>query len=499
MDGRPNPQPPSLGRKRPYSERSGARDTHGGSTLSAALRGKGPSSGRIAGWGVSLLFVVGLMLSIPFAHVAQAAGYVAADTAGSVSGVLVNGTHSNAAVAHQSVTLQAVVRGKAQDVSSTMSDGAGHFSFSGLDTTGETTYAVYSTFQGGVFPSSAITFDTGNTQQVTLTVYDVTSSDAALRIGVANVLINSQTDSNKLKGLAPVGEFLTFVNSGNMAYVGSVTPANSKPMNLLRFSLPDGATNLALGAGFAGVQIVQVGTGFGAQATVPPGKSQFAFAYDVAYSGTGYTFQYKAEYPTDRVAVLVAPTIGIDARDFAADAPISAGGLRYQALHRDALKHDDHASFRLTRLPLPGEDPVIDLPHLALVGSLLALLLALALGLYLRRGDLAVALGLIPPVGHMSPARVAKAALAERVTERKRLLRALLALDARHDAGTLTDAQYQRRRDETRAALRALLDDQGQQPGAAKQQRNTTTTSRDGQPQDAEVEQQSQALSGERR
>lgn len=243
-----------------------------------------------------------------------------------------------------------------------------------------------------------------------------------------------------------------------------------------------------------------VGTGFGAQATVPPGKSQFAFAYDAAYSGTGYTFQYKAEYPTDRVAVLAVPSIGVDARDFTADAPISAGGVQYQALHRDALKHDDLASFRLTRLPLPGEDPVVDLPHLAVIGTILALLLALLLGMYLRRGDLAVAFGLIPPAKQVSPARVAKATLAEREAERKRLLRALLALDARHDAGTLSDAEYQRRRDETRASLRALLDDQTQQPRATKQQRNAPAAAeRDAQPQDAEVGQQSQALTGERR
>ncbi|MGZ3680667.1 MAG: hypothetical protein ACXWQR_19410 [Ktedonobacterales bacterium] len=464
-------------------------------------RRKGQYSRRIAASGVSLLFIVGLMLSVTFAHTAQAAGAVAADTAGSVSGVLVNGTHGNAVVPHQGVTLQAVVRGKAQDVATTTSDGAGHFSFSGLDTTGETTYAVYSMFQGGTFPSAAITFDTGNTQQVTLTVYDVTTSDAALRIGVANILINSQTESNKLKGTVPVGEFLTFVNSGNTAYVGSVTPANGKPMNLLRFSLPNGATNLALGAGFAGVQIVQVDTGFGAQATVPPGKSQFAFAYDVTYSGTDYTFQYKAEYPTDRVAVLAVPSVGVDARDFTADSSVAAGGVQYQALHRDAMKHDDLASFRLTRLPLPGEDPVIDVPHLAVVGTILALLLALALGLYLRRGDLAVALGLIPPAKRVSPARVAKVTLAERETERKRLLRALLALDARHDAGTLSDAEYQRRRDETRASLRVLLDDQTQQPRATKQQSvvQAATTKQYEQPQDIEAGQQSQALTGERR
>ncbi|MGZ3638614.1 MAG: hypothetical protein ACXVCX_12345, partial [Ktedonobacterales bacterium] len=139
--------------------------------------------------------------------------------------------------------------------------------------------------------------------------------------------------------------------------------------------------------------------------------------------------------------------------------------------------------------------------HLAVVGTLLALLLALALGLYLRRGDLAVALGLIPPAKRVSPARVAKATLAERETERKRLLRALLALDARHDAGTLSDAEYQRRRDETRASLRALLDDQTQQPRATKQQSvvQAATTKQYEQPQDIEAGQQSQALTGERR
>ena len=45
---------------------------------------------------------------------------------------------------------------------------------------------------------------------------------------------------------------------------------------------------------------------------------------------------------------------------------------------------------------MPGEQPDLDQRQLLILGAVLALLLALLIGFYLRRGNLAVALGLLP-------------------------------------------------------------------------------------------------------
>lgn len=390
--------------------------------------------------------------SAPTAHAAAFRG----NTAGSISGTVENGTHGNATLTGQTVTLQASVNnGKVQNAASTTTDTQGHFSFTGLDTSGDTIYALDTRFQGGDFNSGALSFDSGAVQQANLTVYDTTSSDAALSVSVATILFS---EPNKKAGLIHLGEFVSFKNSGKTAFVGSTAPANGMPMGLLRFSLPDGATNLTVDQGFANSQIIQVPTGFGATTTVPPGSTQFAFAYDVPYTSTAYPFQYKPEYATSQVVVLVPTDMLTDARDFTAKPPVDALGQKYQLLEADNVKSGTQLSTRIWDLPLPGEQPDLDFRLLFAFAGVLALALAALLGLYVKRGNLAIALGLLPASAFEPKTAASRTQVRQqRDVERKRLLKALLALDNQHAAGNVDAAHYERRRLELRGKLKALL------------------------------------------
>lgn len=416
--------------------------------------------------GLSLLGMA--LASAPAMH---AAG-LHADTSGSITGAVVNGTHGNAPVTGQVVTLQASVNhAKTQDVSTATTDASGHFSFTGLDASGASVYQLVAQYQSGEFTSGAITFDSGAAQQVTLSVYDTTTSDAALKVSVATVLFSQP---NKQAGTIPVGEFISFTNSGTSAFVGSTAPANGMPMGLLRFALPDGATNLTVGQGFADTQAIQVGTGFGATATVPPGTTQFAFTFDVPYTGTDYVFHYKAEYPTDSVVVLVPTNMLTDARDFTAKPPVDALGEKYQLLQASNLKGGTQLATRLWGLPQAGEQADLDYRWLLALAGLLALLLAGLLALYLKRGNLAVALGLLPPAALAAgsvDAETTTAADDERrrrahEAERTRLLESLLTLENRYAGGALDSASYERRRVELRGRLKALLGESSASPDA---------------------------------
>lgn len=401
--------------------------------------------------------------SVPTAHAAT----LRTNTAGSISGTVENGTHGNASVSGQSVTLQASVNnGKAQNVASTTTDAHGHFSFAGLDTSGDTVYALDAQFQGGDFNSGALSFDSGATQQANLTVYDTTSSDAALSVSVATILFS---EPNKKAGLIHVGVFVGFKNSGKTAFVGSTAPANGMPMGLLRFSLPAGATNLTVDQGFANSQVIQVATGFGATTTVPPGSTQFAFAYDVPYTGTDYVFQYKPEYATSQVVVLVPTDMLTDARDFTAKPPVDALGQKYQLLEADNVKSGTQLSTRIWDLPLAGEQPDLDFRLLFAFAGVLALVLAVLLGLYVKRGNLAIAFGLLPASAFEPRASANRTqARQQREAERKRLLKALLTLDNQHAAGTVDAAHYEGRRMELRGKLKALLLAEGEHAETAE-------------------------------
>lgn len=399
------------------------------------------------------LLALGALLALAGAGpVALAAPLHALDN-GAIAGVVVNGSHGNAPVGGLKVTLHALVLNHSQDAGTATTDSQGRFAFSGLDTTGKTTYEVAAPFQGGTFYSQPVDFTNGTSQQTTVTVFDTTTSDAALSIASATILLSQPKVA---EGLIPVAELVTFDNTGTAAYAGSLNAVDGK-MSVVRFSLPDGATNLTLGAGFGEVQAAQVGSGFGAGATLPPGKSTFAFAFDAPYSGTTYAFTFKAQYPLDKL-VLLAPTgMHVSAPSFAARPAITANGQQLQLWEASGLAANATAGFRLTGLAEAGVDPTLPFGPLLALGLALAALLALLLVVFLRRGSLALVDGQ-PRRSRQRRARTAEKARVEAaVAERKRLLQTLLDLDARHTAGKLDDATYGRERAALRASLRELL------------------------------------------
>ncbi|HKB47696.1 MAG TPA: hypothetical protein VKC57_08370, partial [Ktedonobacterales bacterium] len=195
-------------------------------------------------------------------------------------------------------------------------------------------------------------------------------------------------------------------------------------------------------------------------ATVPPGKSQFAFVFDLPYSSTQYLLDYKTEYPTAQVAVLAPVDMRTAGADFVAQPSVTALGQQYDLYTRDNVAGSVHLHLQLIGLPLPGERPDLDFTQLLALGGALALLLALLLALYVRRGDLAQALGL-PPGSAVALAAATPAqsggSVQEREAERKRLLKALLALENAHAADSISTADYEARAGRTRATLRGLL------------------------------------------
>ncbi|HEU5439413.1 MAG TPA: hypothetical protein VFU88_08995 [Ktedonobacterales bacterium] len=400
------------------------------------------------------LLALGVLLALAGAGPVALAAPLRPLDDGAIAGVVVNGAHGNAPVSGLKVTLHALVLNRSQDAGTATTDAQGRFAFSGLDTSGKTTYEIAAPFDGGTFYSQALDLSNSVSLQATVTVFDTTTSDAALRVASATILLSQPKVA---AGLIPVAELVTFDNTGATAYAGSLTPTNGK-MSVVRFSLPDGATNLTLGAGFGEVQAAQVGTGFGAGATLPPGKSTFAFAFDAPYTGTGYAFTYKAEYPLDKL-VLLAPTgMRVNAPGFDARPTITANGQQLQLWEVSGLTASATATFRLTGLAEAGVDPTLPFGPLLALGLALAALLALLLVVFLRRGSLDFAASQ-PARGQRRRARTSAKARAEAVgtTAHKRLLQALLDLDARHTAGKLDDATYRRERTALHTSLRDLL------------------------------------------
>jgi hypothetical protein len=369
-----------------------------------------------------------------------------------ISGIVVNGTHNNTPLADQQVTLQDVSGDNPRDIALSTSDVNGRFSFEHISDTGSAIYRVTTSFQGGYFISAPLPLAQIPSGGLTLSVYDVSHSAATLRILSATALFREPRPVN---GLIGVAELFTFQNESATAFVGTTDPVDGQPMGLLRFALPAGATNITLGKGFDGAQAAQVPAGFGANATVPPGQTQFAFVFDLPYTGTSYTFPLKVVYPAEKLTALVPQDITVQPVDFSDKGPITTSGSQYHLLEHDALDANAQAQLSLDGLPKPGTPATLDTRLLTIFAGLLALLLALLAGLYIRLGDLAAVFGLAPvaPTKRRTKSRAASPHEGERTA----LLRQLLTLEQARAKGKLDAEAYRREEATTRDQLKALL------------------------------------------
>lgn len=397
-----------------------------------------------------------LMLAFAFVALAPVAFAHAAAT-GSITGVVANGTHQNARLAGQKVILQRTDGNATQDIATTVTDGDGGFHFGNLPIDANAMYAAYTTFQGGQFSSQTVKLDSDTPAALQLTVYDTTNDDANLRVSVATLLVRQPRPVN---GLIGIGEIVTIENTGATAFVGTLTADASKPMRLLRFATPPNASDLSLGIGFDGSQVVTTDKGFGSTATVPPGTTDFAFSIDIPYTGTTADLSFKPVYSATRVMVLVPLDMFVDGRDFAAQGVIESLGSRYQVFSVGNVTADKQESLRLTGLPQAGEKSYLDARALAIFAIILALLALAAMLLYLRRGNIAAALGLIPattPTGDGAVALLSNEPDKLDVGEQQRLLNELLALERAHASGKLTEAELKQHDRAIRQQLRTLL------------------------------------------
>lgn len=450
---------------------------------------------RVLALAIALGCLCVLAAGAPHARAVYAAGV------GTISGQVVNGTQSNAAEANTTVTLQRTANGTYRDIATTTSNATGHFSFGGLPVGDGSTYAAYVRFEGGLFPSTNVSLQSA-TATANVTVYDVTHSDAALHVSRVDMLVSKVQQKH---GLVSVGEFVTFHNSAKTAFVGTTAAANGKPMGMLRFAVPTGSSNLTLGIGFSGVQTITVGTGFGSAATVQPGDSIFAFEYDVPYTGTTQALTYKAEYTTDLVNALVPPSMYVDSHDFSARGIIDAYGLKYQSFQMKAVKPDALGTLHISGLPVAGEPQYLNVHALAALAGVLALLAALLVWLFVRRGSLAVALHLVAASDF--EARHATAADAEPLdaeaqaleAERQDLLAELLALGQQHKRGTLADTEYTSQEAGMRARLRDVISRQTSRQAVARKQLHAPPASGPVASHEAPVSEEARSLQGGRR
>ncbi len=403
--------------------------------------------------------MISIVLLVLFFSFTILPAYAAASN-GHISGQLLDATNKNAPLANQTVTLQVAQGNDAKDAGTSRTDAQGNFSFLNLSTDKTLSYAVYIRYQGAQYVSSIVTLDTNPVQKVNLTVYQATQNPQNIAIIQANVLIR---EPDIQRGVLTVSEVFALQNLNNRAYVGSFDASKGKP-NALRFTLPQGAKNVALDKGFDGYHVIQVDRGFASDAALLPGSNEFSFSLELPYTTTTYDFQYETIYPTVQLSFLVDPNLHASVNTLKPGGVVEASNHSYLVFKGTVLPARQQITMHLEGLPLSKDAsaPSFNATTIWLiVGIVLACaLVALTWFLYRSRqhgAALAIANkqnGRRRPVPVLPDATKKQASREER---QEKLLQELLQLDKNYEAGKVTKSVYEERRSKTKARLRSLM------------------------------------------
>lgn len=382
-----------------------------------------------------LLVVVAAMTALPRSAPAASNG-------GVVQGKINSGTDKKTPLAGAEVKLYWAKGQQEQPERTVRTDANGVFRFKGLPVGKDYVYVVGSRH-------AEVWYNTGRigltekvpTQNVTLDVYEAGPDDSKVRVRSASVMF---VQVDKVTQNISVLETFMFDNPTSTTFLPT-TEGPKGPMGLLRFSIPSDASQLRPLGELSGRQVIQNDRGFATDLPIRPGKNEVTFTYQIPYrqpDGT-YSFDMTMPYPTSEFRLL-SPKTGprVSSPQLKPGPPDSLWGDSYQVLTTGKLPARAKMSVAISQLPVNKFALSPDNRWLwAATGTLLALLLAIALLLWRRASSQAPATArTIPSAG-----------------ERDTLVRAIARLDDEHRAGALDKQSYTRERELTKQRLLRLM------------------------------------------
>ena len=312
-----------------------------------------------------LLAVLGLVVSAGPAHAralapaavrvpaAPAASPALAQSAGAgISVRVVNGTPGGGSVSGLPVAVYQLDSSGSKEVATGETGADGTFSTPELSGDAGATYVVSTTYEGVAYRAEPV--GPLPAPDVVLRVYEPGGDEGSVKFTTTGIVIlEVDPQLQRLRFL----ETATLHNSGERTFVPS-TEGPRGPMGLLRFGLPDGAGNLAVGEGLADYAVIQVDTGFATDMPVSPGDTNVSFTYEMAYGalsdGTGYAQVNKTfPYPVDLLRVLaVSGDFTVESAQLTEASSATIGERTYRQYEARDLPARTELAVELRHLPL---------------------------------------------------------------------------------------------------------------------------------------------------
>ncbi|MCC7353778.1 MAG: c-type cytochrome [Anaerolineae bacterium] len=366
---------------------------------------------------------------------------------GIVSGAVTNGTPGGGSVEGITVTLHAFEGNTEGEARTTAADDQGRFRFEGINTDPALTYAVVANYRDLPYASEILAFpDEVTALSLPVEVYETTEDSSGVRIERAHFIIDFE-QNNLL-----MGELYFFSNDKDRTFVGTKNEAGQSVV--LRFTLPQGATNLDIDGGVLGARFVETPNGFADTMPLPPGQGsrQVLFRYNLPYSTPSLRLLREINYDVANVNLLVADR-GAEVTSPQASLQGTRGtqDATYLNYEGSNLRAGQSLELNFAKLPRAGGSV-----STAITNSSTTLVVGLGVGALLMAGLLVYGLVLRKPspvLATVGESPVAASSGKDVVAQRQRLVAAIARLDDEYEAGKVAEDAYRRRRTKLKGQL----------------------------------------------
>ena len=292
---------------------------------------------RLGLW--ALLAPIALAMHLLFPH-------AAAQESADLNGLVINMSTDREAPPGLQVTLHVFTPDGGVETNNTVTGSNGEFSFSDVSFGGEKRYSISTTYEGityGVEPESL-------QSSTMLAIFDTTNDLTALNID-SHILIIREVDPKER--IVSAAEVVLVSNADLRTFKPVLQPASA--MNFLRFTVPPQTSGLQVQSDLRGGDVIDVGTGFGLTAPVPPGAHQVTFNYTFPYQGSESSFSPTFLQGAGIFRILVPEGLGeATGTGISETQPTTIGETSYRVWSSQNLSPKATLSIGLVNLPQPS-------------------------------------------------------------------------------------------------------------------------------------------------
>ena len=234
----------------------------------------------------------------------------------SILGKVSNGTDGGVVPTDLQVILMSIDLGSNSIIEqeTTTVDQDGIFRFDNLVSGPGLSYRVV--VNHGTFTPSVDMANVENWQNVRLSIFDETKSLEDITVSSYVMMIPTIDARSRQVGVLTV---INVDNRGDTVWVPDLTDPALTGLDLLRFNLPKGFSDLAIESQLPTGNILEIDTGFALTNPVPPGEAAILISYIIRYENDSFDFNLKLPYGADQVRILLPDEGGtISAEGFGA-------------------------------------------------------------------------------------------------------------------------------------------------------------------------------------